>query len=124
MHKTNIVRFKIIIGSIHNFYSSDFEPENISDQDLLWCIFGRKWKSGKTCLRRKPTDRGQHASGIVIRDVVFVGNHDVTVSSVGEGVSVGFVQVTGASGVSGGVVGEVGHVGRVGHARLPAALQS
>ena len=76
-----------------------------------------------TCLGCKTTNRSKLASGVVIRHVVFVRNHDVAVGSIGEGVAVGLVQVAGASSVTSGVVREVAEVGWACGGGCPARLQ-
>ena len=75
-------------------------------------------------LRWKSTDRSQTAARIIIRNVKLIRDHNISVGSVGECVSVGSVKVATSGGISGWIVAEVGNVRRVGGGRCPATLES
>ncbi len=64
------------------------------------------------------------ASKIVVWDIEVGGNHDVSVSSIGESVTIGLVQVAGSCRIGGAVIRKVSKVAWLARSCGPARFQS
>jgi hypothetical protein len=88
---------------------------NNKNMDLLISIYFSE-KSSKPVtdgyLRGKSTNGSNLGTSVVVGNVVVGRNHDISISSVREGVAIGFVKVAGSRGVAGAVVRVVGHARR------------
>jgi len=79
-----------------------------SQQNFLWC---------------KSTNGSNFGTSIIVRDIVVVWNHDISISSIGESVTIGFVKMASSCRVSCGVVGKIRHQCRAGLGGWPTSFQ-
>ena len=69
------------------------------------------------------TDGCNFGASIVVWDIVVVRYHDISISSIGESVTVGFVKMASSCRVTCGVVGKIRHQCRAGLCGWPTGLQ-